>query len=282
MIIEVLKFGFFYGCFIGLVAIGFALIYNILHIVDFAHTDRLVVSGYVYLTSLKYVNHFTAGVFAIISAILLAIFSEIFLYRRIRRLNPRLLILTTFGLSIIIQNILAIIYSDNLNEYPFIEQTVANTSLYYRELIIVPLILIICSLLYYWLNKSKSGISIRACISNYEKSLSLGIQVNKLFILIFIFSGIIAGFGGIYLSMGYGLTPYSGFKIMILAFSSCLVAGIDNLYGSVLIGVCCGILLSLFEVLFNSLTAELFTLLIFLITLFIAPNGVFGKKLRII
>ena len=172
MIIEVLKLGFFYGCFIGLVAIGFALIYNILHVVDFAHTDRLVVSGYVYLTSLKYVNHFTAGIFAIISAILLAVFSEMFLYRRIRKLNPRLLILTTFGFSIIIQNILAIIYSDNLKEYPFFESTVANTNLYYRELIIIPLLLIICSLLYYWLKKSKSGISIRACISNFEKSLS--------------------------------------------------------------------------------------------------------------
>ena len=282
MIIEVLKFGFFYGCFIGLVAIGFALIYNILHVVDFAHTDRLVVGGYVFLTSLKWFDQITAGLLAVTSTVILAVLTEIFLYRKIRKLNPRMLILTSFGLSIIIQNLLAIIYSDNLQEYPFFEKTISNTDLYYRELIIIPVLLAICLLLFYWLKKTKSGISIRACISNLEKALTLGIHTNKLYVLIFIFSGIIAGIGGIYLSMGYGLTPYSGFKIMILAFSSCLVAGLDNVYGSILIGILSGILLSLFEVMFNALAAELLTLLILSVVLFFNPQGIFGKKLRLI
>ena len=85
-----------------------------------------------------------------------------------------------------------------------------------------------------------------------------------------------------YLSMGFGLTPYSGFKIMILAFSSSLIAGLDNIYGAVIIGVFCGILLSIFEYYTNSLFAELLTLLIFLSILLIKPKGVFGTNLRII
>lgn len=282
MIFELIKLGFFYGCFIGLVALGFALIYSILHIVDFAHTDRMVFSGYIFLTLLPHVNPVIAGLIAIISAVVLSVITEYFIYRKVRKKNSRLLLLTSLGLSIVIQNTLAIIYSDNLLEYPFFEHTVLNSNLYARELILFPLLIIICLFLFYWLKNSKSGISIRACISNLEKALTIGIPFNKLYILIFVLSGIIAGFGGIYLSMGFGLTPYSGFKIMILAFSSCLIAGLDNLYGAVIIGILCGMLVSMFEYFTNSLFAESLTLLILFSILLVFPKGIFGKTLRLI
>ena len=138
---EVIKLGFFYGCFISLVALGFGLIYNILHVVDFAHTDRLVVCGYVYLTALDHTSHLVALLLAIIAGVVFAILSEMLIYRKIRKVNPSLLLLTTFGLSIIIQNSLALIFSDNLLEYPFTESQFFNTSLYLRELIIFPVLL---------------------------------------------------------------------------------------------------------------------------------------------
>jgi branched-subunit amino acid ABC-type transport system permease component len=282
MIFEVLKLGFFYGCFIGMVAIGFALIYNILHIVDFAHTDRLTVSGYVFVSALTFTNHFIAILLAIAAGIVFAFLSELLIYRQVRKFNPKLLLLTTFGLSIVIQNVLAIIFNDGLKEYPVVEQTILQTNLYIRELIIFPALLIISLLLYYWLKKTKTGLSIRASISNLERATTLGVPINKIYLIVFVFSGIIAGLGGVYLSMGYGLTPYSGFKIMILAFSACLIAGMNNIYGSVIVGIIIGISLSVFEMFFNALSAELFTLLSLITILFIKPQGIFGKRLRII
>ena len=282
MLLEVVKLGFFYGCFIGMVAVGFALIYNILHIVDFAHTDRLIVSGYVFVTALTFTNHFFAILLAIAAGVVFAFLSEILIYRQVRKFNPKLLILTTFGLSIVIQNVLAIIFSDSLKVYPFVEQTVSQSNLYVREIVIFPVLLAIVLLLYYWLKKTKTGLSIRASISNLERASTLGVPINKIYIIVFVFSGIIAGLGGVYLSMGYGLTPYSGFKIMILAFSACLIAGMNNVYGSVIVGIVIGILLSVFEMFFNALSAELFMLLGLIAILFIKPQGIFGKKLRII
>ena len=282
MLLEVLKLGFFYGCFIGMVSIGFALIYNILHVVDFAHTDRLIVSGYVFVSALTFTNHFFAILLAIAAGVVFAFLSELLIYRQVRKFNPKLLLLTTFGLSIVIQNVLAIIFSDSLKVYPFVEQTVSQSNLYIRELLIFPVLLVISLLLYYWLKKTKTGLSIRAGISNLERATTLGVPINKIYILIFVFSGIIAGLGGVYLSMGYGLTPYSGFKIMIFAFSACLIAGLNNVYGSVIVGIVIGILLSVFEMFFNALSAELFTLLGLIAILFIKPQGIFGEKLRII
>ena len=282
MLLEVLKLGFFYGCFIGMVSIGFALIYNILHVVDFAHTDRLIVSGYVFVSALTFTNHFFAILLAIAAGVVFAFLSELLIYRQVRKFNPKLLLLTTFGLSIVIQNVLAIIFSDSLKVYPFVEQTVSQSNLYIRELLIFPVLLAIVLLLYYWLKKTKTGLSIRAGISNLERATTLGVPINKIYILIFVFSGIIAGLGGVYLSMGYGLTPYSGFKIMIFAFSACLIAGLNNVYGSVIVGIVIGILLSVFEMFFNALSAELFTLLGLIAILFIKPQGIFGEKLRII
>ena len=271
MLFEVVKLGFFYGCFIGMAAIGFALIYNILHVVDFAHTDRLIVSGYVFVSALTFTNHFVAILLAVAAGVVFACLSELLIYRQVRKFNPKLLLLTTFGLSIVIQNVLAIIFSDNLKVYPVVEQTFSN--LYVREILIFPLLLAISLLLYYWLKKTKTGLSIRASISNLERATTLGVPVNRIYIIIFIFSGIIAGLGGVYLSMGYGLTPYSGFKIMIFAFSACLIAGLNNVYGSVIVGIIIGILLSVFEMFFNALSAELFTLLGLITILFIVKTN---------
>jgi branched-subunit amino acid ABC-type transport system permease component len=265
-----------------MVAIGFALIYNILHIVDFAHTDRLTVSGYVFVSALTFTNHFTAIILAITAGIVFVFLSELLIYRQVRKFNPKLLLLTTFGLSIVIQNVLAVIFSDSLKEYPVEEQTVLHTNLYIRELIIFPALLIISLLLYYWLKRTKTGLSIRASISNFERATTLGVPINRIYLIVFVFSGIIAGLGGVYLSMGYGLTPYSGFKIMILAFSACLIAGMNNIYGSVIVGIIIGISLSVFEMFFTALSAELFTLLSLITILFIKPQGIFGKRLRII
>lgn len=282
MIFEVIKLGFFYGCFIGLIALGFALIYNVLHIVDFAHTDRMVISGYLFLTFINYFNQIISAVLSIIITIIISILTEYFLYKKFRKRNPKLLIISSFGLSIIIQNLLAIVYTDNLKEYPFFENTFFNTNIYYRELFLLPFLLLVSFLLYYWLKRSKNGLSIRALISNFEKSLTIGIPYEKLYLIVFSISGLIAGVSGVYLSMGFGLTPYSGFKIMLLAFSASLVAGLDNIYGAVFIGILLGMLISIFEYLTNSLVAESLTLLILLSILLIKPNGIFGNKLRII
>lgn len=279
---EVIKLGFFYGCFIGLVALGFALIYSILHIVDFAHTDRLVACGYIYVTVLNYTNHLCAIIITVFSGIILAVLTELVVYRKIRKINPNLLLLSTFGLSIVAQNVMALIFTDNLLEYPFVESTLSGLGIYPRELIIFPTLLLCTILLYYWLKKTKSGISIRAMISNKERAIATGVPINKLYLLVFGLSGLMSAFGGVYLSMGYGLKPYSGFRIMILAFSACLIAGMNNVYGSVLVGIVIGILISVFEFYFNALSAEMITLLILIVVLFIKPHGIFGQKLRLV
>lgn len=279
---EVIKLGFFYGCFIGLVSLGFALIYSILHIVDFAHTDRLVASGYVFVTALNYTNHLCAIIITVFFGIIFAVLTELLVYRRIRKINPNLLLLSTFGLSIIVQNVIALIFTDNLLEYPFVENTLSWVGVYTRELMILPVLLMCTFLLYYWLKRTKTGISIRAMISNKERAIATGIPINKLYLLVFGLSGLMAAFGGIYLSMGYGLKPYSGFRVLILAFSACLIAGMNNVYGSVLVGIVIGILNSVFEYYFNALSAEMITLLILIVVLFIKPHGIFGQKLRLV
>ena len=279
---EVIKLGFFYGCFIGLVSLGFALIYSILHVVDFAHTDRLVACGYIYITVLNYTNHLFAIIITLFFGVVLAVLSELVIYRRIRKINPNLLLLSTFGLSIIAQNVMALIYTDNLLEYPYFENALWGSSFYPRELMVFPVLLLCTFLLYFWLKKTKSGISIRAMISNKERAIAAGVPINKLYLLVFALSGMIAAFGGVYLSMGYGLTPYSGFRIMLLAFSACLIAGMNNVYGSVIVGIAIGILISIFEFYFNALSAEMITLLILIVVLFIRPHGVFGQKLRLV
>ncbi|MBN1639575.1 MAG: branched-chain amino acid ABC transporter permease [Ignavibacteriales bacterium] len=282
MIFDLLKFGFFYGILIALISLGFGLIYNIMKIVDFAHTDRITLSSYLFIILNEYFNIYFSITISILICILFTILIERFLYSPLLKKGTTPVMMTSFGLSIILQSILALIFSSALKVSSISEDAITGIGLYPRELILLPILVVSIFLLNNWLKNYKLGKAIRAIVSNRERAIFFNVPVKRLQSSIFAISGLFAGIAGISIAIGSGITPTTGFKYMIFSFSACLVGGLKSLWGIIIIGVLFGILLVFAEAFGSALLSEALVLCILVIVLLVKPEGLFGEKLRII
>lgn len=280
MLIELLKYGFVFGILLSLISLGFSLIYNILKIVDFAHTDRLSIAGYSFYVLSFHLNVFYSILISLIITTAFAILTERFVYSSMRKKGSSALMLTSFGFSVIVQSILAMIFSSEIKPSNIVEHAIGNTGFYLRELILIPVSLLFLVLLILFLKKARTGISIRAIISNNERALFYKLPIKKYISIIFGISGFLAGIAGISLSISNGIFPSMGFKYMIYSFTACIIGGLKNLAGVVIISILLGILIVFSEAYISSLASEALSLGILLLVLILKPSGIFGEKLR--
>ncbi|PKP35424.1 MAG: hypothetical protein CVU00_02390 [Bacteroidetes bacterium HGW-Bacteroidetes-17] len=280
MFLELLKYGFVFGILLSLISLGFSLIYNILKIVDFSHTDRLTIAGYSFYILSFHLNIFYSILISLCITVIFTIFTERFVYSSMREKGTSALMLTSFGFSIVIQSILAILFTSEIKPTNIIEHAISNTGFYLRELILIPVSLLFLGLLTLFLKKSKTGISIRAIISNNERALFYKLPIKRYISIMFGISGLLAGIAGISLSISNGIFPTMGFKYMIFSFAACIIGGLRNLTGVVIISILLGVLIIFSEAYISSLASEGMALGILLLVLILKPNGIFGEKLR--
>ncbi len=280
MLVELIKYGFIFGILLSLISLGFSLIYNVLKIVDFAHADRLTLAGYSFYVLSFHLNVFNSILFSLAITIAFAILTERLVYSSMRKNGSSALMLTSFGFSIIIQSLLAMIFTSEIKPTNIREHVIGNTGFYSRELILIPVLILFLVLLIYFFKKTKAGISIRAIISNNERALFYKLPIKKYISIIFGISGFLAGIAGVSLSISNGVFPTMGFKYMIYSFAACIIGGLKNLTGVVVISIFLGILIVMSEAYISALASESLALMILLLVLILKPNGIFGEKLR--
>jgi branched-chain amino acid transport system permease protein len=280
MFLELIKYGFIFGILLSLISLGFSLIYNILKIVDFAHADRLTIAGYSFYLLSFHLNIYYNVLISLCITAAFAILTERFVYSSMRKKGSSALMLTSFGFSIIVQSILAMNFSSEIKPTNVVEHVIGNTGFYMREMILIPISLLFLVFLTLYLKKTKTGISIRAIIANPERALFYKLPIRKYISIIFGISGLLAGVAGISLSISNGIFPTMGFKYMIYSFAACIIGGMKNLAGVVIISILLGVLIVFSEAYISSLASEAMALGILLLVLILKPNGIFGEKHR--
>jgi branched-chain amino acid transport system permease protein len=280
MFIELIKYGFIFGVLLSLISLGFSLIYNVLRIVDFAHADRLTIAGYSFYHLSFHLNVYYSVLISLFITATFAILTERLVYSSMRKKGSSALMLTSFGFSIIVQSFLAIMFSSEIKPTNVVEHVVGNTGFYAREMILIPTSLLFLVLLTLYIKKTKTGISIRAIIANHERALFYKLPIKKYISIIFGISGFLAGIAGISLSISNGIFPTMGFKYMIYSFAACIIGGLRNLTGVVIISIFLGILIVFSEAYISALASESIALCILLLVLILKPSGLFGEKLR--
>lgn len=278
---TLLVYGIVFGATIALIAIGFALIYGVLKFIDFSHTDRLTISGYVFIYFAAKIGVIPAIILSCVSAMFLAVFTETFIFHPLRSKGPTVLMINSFGLSIILQAAMALGLGSALQVAPIEEFPISSSiKLYPRELIVLLLVPIIIIFLQYWLHRTGQGVSLRALVDDYEKALLFRVPVRLLSRIAFAISGILAGIGGISISIAFGIFPSIGFKLLIFAFSACIIGGIGSLWGAVIASFLLGIVITFAEAWGSSLAAEGIALMLLVLVLILKPQGILGSKLR--
>ena len=251
-----------YGSQLALGAIFVTLIYGILRFANFATGDMMSFGTMFAILFTWYFQSFgiSLGVlptaliaipFAIIFMILymLIIDKFVFSYYRIKKSPPVMLAMVSIGVMFVTQAIVRIIigpfdrrFFDGerfiIKANEFKEMTGLNEGLAIKstQVLTIFVTIIIVSILFWFLNKTKTGKSMRAYSDNEDLALLSGIDPKRVVMITWIIAGIIATIGGVLYGLDKSFKPFTYFNNMLPIFAAAIVGGIGNPFGAFLGG----------------------------------------------
>ncbi len=287
MLFQQLINGLSLGSVYALIAVGYSLVYSILLFSNFAHGSFLVIGGYIcyYLLNTLGYGIWISGLGAIVGAGISAILVERLAYKPIReRASVTLyLMIASLGMSIFIENLLIVTVGGRFRALPAVIPSdpvnlfgIATTSQF--DLLSLATSIIFLGILQLFLIKTKWGLAIRAAAYNLRIAEILGVNVNLLVSIVFFVAGLLAGVGGIFLSVRYTLFPQLG-AITTKAFVAAVIGGLGSLPGAVVGSLILGLAEMLVAGFISSQFRDLVVFLLLIVSLIIRPTGLFGKSL---
>lgn len=272
-----------------LIALGLTLIFGTLGVVNFAHGALFMLGAYF---AVEIASTFGFGVAIIAVPILLFIVGIILERGLIRHFYERPhtdQILVTFGLAIVLGEVMKTIYGANnipfdipswgrgivrLHEYlPFLEGFVAYPK---WRLILIVVCVVTVSSLFILLQFTKFGLIVRAGMRDSQMLAFLGINITRRFTMVFGIGSLIAGIAGLFGGPITQVEPEVGMHMLIPSFLVVVIGGMGSLPGAVMASLILGMAIS-FTAEFAALQ-QIIIYLIAVIILLIRPRGLMGKK----
>lgn len=314
VIIDSLVRGFLYA----MIALGYTMVYGVLEFINFAHGEIFMVGAFtvagfgLILNSMGMVENFPGILFVIISVLLgaavaglLAVSVERVAYRPLRN-SPRLvLLISTIGMSLVLQDVVRIIATSTelgfnarvltpnlgsaitLATLPNPEGTPINVIIDARSLIFIVVSIIMLIFLNYLVNVTRLGKAIRAVAQDRPTASLMGVNVNNIIALTFLVGGALGGAAGVLFGIRVqAINPYVGFLPGLKAFTAAVLGGIGNITGAMVGGIVLGFLEAFVASYLSLFTAGAFAgpnyadiaaFSILIIILIFKPEGLLGE-----
>ena len=238
--------GILLGILFALVAYGMALQWGVMKIINIAQGELVIMGGYIAYFM------YTAGIhpaFGVIVSPIIMFFVGLLLYKTvIYRIVDRDLfisILATFGISILAQQLMNIIFGADV----VVAQSNFGTTLLFDNSVTLPNAKIFSAvvsvtfaiILVIYMKKSKLGRAIRATAQDARSAKILGVDTEKVYSAIFGINAALCGIAGALIAITFTLHPYIGLPYTVRSFMIVIVAGLGNLPGVALSGMGLGV-----------------------------------------
>jgi len=282
MLLQGVYNGLSAACVYVLVALGLALVFSIMRILQFAHGEIYMLGAYIvyYLYSEYRLNYFVALIGAGLALGVLGILLERYMFRRLRgNMEPALL--AAIGLSLIFQNAAVILFSsyNKWIEIPSMLSGVvmlvgASISWLRLSIGIIGLILVIALVLV--IRLTKVGHAMVAISQDAESAALQGINVNRISAISMAIGCALAAIAGGLMGTLLGLSPYMGTFALTKAIAVIILGGIGSIPGAILGGFIIGLLDGLVPLYANSTIAAIVGFSFIILILLLRPKGLFG------
>lgn len=294
MLLQQLINGVTLGSIYALISLGYTLVYGILLMINFAHSEIFMVGAFLPLAFLGFqlfsglpLAAQLAGTIlaAMLGSALVGFLIERIAYRPLRH-APRLApLISAIGVSIFLQNFIFLFVSNQSIPYPEVFPVKAiqlgESQINTLQLLIIGVALGLMMLLHFFIHRTRLGKALRATASDKETAELLGIDTNRIIALTFLIGGALGGAAGVLNGMYYGSVKYNmGFVPGIKAFTAAVLGGIGNIQGAVLGGLLIGILESLGAGFIpgGAEWKDIFAFAILIFVLLFRPQGILGEK----
>jgi branched-chain amino acid transport system permease protein len=274
--------GLIVGSFYALMAIGLSLILGLNGVINFAHGAFMALAAYFAYTLVPYVGFWGALIIGPLLAGAVGYAVEQLIVRRLYLRDPLYSLLATFGLALIMQDLLRTIWGAQgvpLAIPDFLNQPVSQAYFFitgYR-LFVVALAVISTGALFAVLRYTRLGVRIRAGNADLETISALGVNIYLLRSANFVLGIMFAGLAGILAAGQLGLTPTMGDQLIMPSFVAIVIGGVGSLLGSLLGGLIIG-LASGITTAFYPAASEVVIYLMMGLMLIARPRGLLGQE----
>ncbi len=275
------------GSLYALIAIGYTMVYGILRLINFAHGDVFMLGAYFafYAITALAMPWWVAFVVAIGLTALFGMSLERVAYRPLRDSPKISIMISAIGASFLIENVGIVVFGGRPKSFPSIPlfDTVVNfgsVSILSVSLFIPVITFVVLAFLLWIVNRTKTGLAMRAVSTDLDAARLMAIDVNKTISLTFGLGSLLAGVGGIMWTMKYPqLNPLMGVMPGLKCFIAAVIGGIGNISGAVLGGFLLGVIEILIVAFLPELTGyrDAFAFVLLIVVLLVKPAGLLGK-----
>jgi len=302
---DLIVFGVSTGSVYSLIALGYTMVYGVLRFINFAHgevfmigamTSFFVANGLA-TTSLWVSNPAVSLLIVLVSAMVastsVAVIVERIAYRPLRG-SPRLIpLITSIGASFTLQYLVRGLVGPGNKAFPRMEPLrgsweIAGFVILRSQVVVIVASLMMMLGLYLFVERTRTGKSMRAVSEDPETAALMGIDVDKTIVKVFAIGGAMAGVAGALWGLVFpSLNFFSGFLPGIKAFTSAVLGGIGNIVGAMLGGVSLGIFESVgpslvlagYEIPAFSQLKDVVAYAALVMVLIFRPTGILGERL---
>ncbi len=271
------------GSIYALIALGYTMVYGIAKMLNFAHGDVIMVSGYVLIACLSAgMQPIIALLVTVLACVVLGVVIEKVAYKPLRKASPLTVLITAIGVSYLLQSVALLIYGSNqkkvgsIIDIPSIE--VAGIVVTGSSIATLGVTIIIMIGLMYFINRTKIGKAMLAVSEDKGAAQLMGINVDKTISITFAIGSALAAIAGaLYFATYTYVDPYTGSMIGIKAFVAAVLGGIGSIPGAMIGGILLGVIESLSKAYISTALADAIVFSVLIIVLLVKPSGVLGR-----
>jgi len=283
----------------ALIAIGYTLVYGVLQLINFAHSEVFmsgILAGALFLGA--FIPHGATstgqGALLLVAAVipamltsgLLAVAIERVAYRPLRRRGaPRLAyLISAIGMSLFLQYTTQVWRGVNPEEVPAtVHPTawlhVAGVSVFNTDVIIIVTSLVMVFALEGFVRRTRTGRALRAVAQDAEAAALMGVNIDRIIMITFFIGGLLAGVAGLLFGMNFGRTQWNiGFIPGIKAFTAAVLGGIGSIRGALVGGLILGLMENISAGCFGTQWRDVVAFVLLVGVLMFRPTGIFGEK----
>ncbi|WP_245586114.1 urea ABC transporter permease subunit UrtB [Solimonas soli] len=289
--VETLFFGLSLGSVLVLSAIGLAITFGVMGVINMAHGELMMLGAYTaYVMQQILPQHITAAtLLSVPMAFVVAGVAGVAIERGIVRFlygRPLETLLATFGLSLILQQLVRSVFSP-LNRSVSTPEFMSGSwvvndalSLTWNRLYIVAFMLLVFVALLLVLKRTSLGLKVRAVSQNRAMARAMGVRTEWIDALTFGLGSGVAGVAGVALSQLTNVGPNLGQSYIIDSFMVVVFGGVGSLWGTLISGMSLGVVSKLLEPYAGAVMAKILVLLFLILFIQRRPRGLFPQKGR--
>lgn len=286
--LQTMVFGVFVGGIYGIAAMGLALVFGVLKMLNIAHGELLMLGGYVSFWAFATwgIDPFVSLLLTIPALFLVGLLLDRLVYRHIVRLEGedkiKNSLLISFGLTLVIQNMAQWGFTADERAIPTAYTgaglNLAGVTLPYTRLGSFGIALAVTLLLHFFLRRTYWGKAILATAEDWEAAELVGINIHRIYMMTFALGASLAAIAGTFVIVTYGISPSIGIIWTLKALVVVVLAGTGSILGAFPAGILLGVVEAVSGAFIDPTYREVIGLVIFVLVLILRPQGLFTRK----